>query len=74
MKSDRRLRELLHDTLLSARARERGYFRREFIDDLFQKHEAEGSSTYYGDTLWTFLALELWHLHVVDQPMARVTA
>ena len=72
MKSDRRMRELLHDTLLSARAFERGYFRRDFIADLFRKHEAEGSSTYYGDTLWTFLALELWHRQVVDE-RAKVT-
>jgi asparagine synthase (glutamine-hydrolysing) len=74
MKSDRRLRELLHDTLRSARARERGYFRRDFLDGLFQKHDAEGSSTYYGDTLWTVLALELWHRKVVDDPVARATA
>ena len=65
MKSDRRLREFCRDILLSARAFERGYFRREFIEDLFRKHDAE-DSTYYGDTLWTFLALELWHRQVVD--------
>jgi asparagine synthase (glutamine-hydrolysing) len=73
MKSDPRMRELLHDTLLSARALERGYFRREFIADLFRKHETEGASTYYGDTLWTFLTLELWHRQMVDE-RARVTA
>src|SRR5262249_12296177 len=50
MKSDARMRELVHDTLGSARAMERGYFRRAFIADLFHKHENEGASTYYGDT------------------------
>jgi asparagine synthase (glutamine-hydrolysing) len=69
LKSDRRMRELLHDTLRSARAFERGYFRKEFIEDLFRKHEADQSS-YYGDTLWTFLVLELWHRQAVDQPAA----
>ena len=66
LKSDARMRELAHDVLLSARAFERGYFRRQFIEDLFQKHETEDSS-YYGDTLWTFLALELWHRQHVDE-------
>lgn len=65
LKSDRRLREFSRDTLFSARAVERGYFRREFLEDLTRKHEAD-DSTYYGDTLWTFLVLELWHRQFVD--------
>lgn len=67
LKSDRRMRELSRDTLLSSRAFERGYFRRKFIEDLFQKHDSDESS-YYGDTLWTFLTLELWHRRMVDEP------
>jgi asparagine synthase (glutamine-hydrolysing) len=67
LKSDRRLREFSRDVLFSARARERGYFRREFLESLIRKHEADGS-TYYGDTLWSFFVLELWHLQFVDQP------
>jgi asparagine synthase (glutamine-hydrolysing) len=73
MKSDARMRELSHDVLLSARSLERGYFRRSFIEDCFQKHAAEDSSTYYGDTLWTFLMVELWLRQAVDEP-ATVTA
>jgi len=68
LKSDRRMRELAHDALLAPRAFGRGYFRRAFIEDLFRKHEADDTA-YYGDTLWTFLALELWHRQFVDQPM-----
>jgi asparagine synthase (glutamine-hydrolysing) len=67
MKSDRRMREITHDILLSRRAFERGYFRREFIDDLFRKHQSDTTS-YYGDILWVFLALELWHREFVDAP------
>ncbi len=67
LKSDSRFRELTHDTLMSARARQRGYFRREFIEDLFSRHEAD-DTPFYGDTLWTFLMLELWHRQVVDVP------
>jgi asparagine synthase (glutamine-hydrolysing) len=72
IKTDPHIRELTRDTLLSSRAFERGYFRRDFIENLFRKNESEESS-YYGDTLWSFLALELWHRQVVDEP-ARVTA
>jgi len=68
MRSDPRMRELAHDTLLSTRASSRGYFRREFIQELFRKHDA-GGEIYYGDTLWTFLLLELWHRQVVDEPV-----
>jgi len=66
LKSDPQLRELSHDVLRSARSFERGYFRRQFIEDLFRKAAAD-DSTYYGDTLWTFLALELWHRQVLDE-------
>jgi len=68
LKSDARFRELSHDVILSRRSAERGYFRRSFLEDLFRKHEADDSS-YYGDILWTFLALELWHRQVVDEPV-----
>jgi asparagine synthase (glutamine-hydrolysing) len=71
LKTDPKFRELARDTLLSRRAFDRNYFRRQFIEDLFKKHE-EDQSPYYGDTLWTFLTLELWHRQIVDQP-ARVT-
>jgi asparagine synthase (glutamine-hydrolysing) len=68
LKSDRRLREFSRDVLFSSRATQRGYFRREFLDDLIRKHEAD-DSTYYGDTLWSFFVLELWHQQFVDAPV-----
>ena len=66
MKTDRQMQELARDTLCSARATTRGYFRRAFIEDLFRRHASE-ETTYYGDTLWTFLSIELWHLHSVNK-------
>jgi asparagine synthase (glutamine-hydrolysing) len=72
LKSDRRLREWSRDVLFSQRSFERGYFRRAFIEDLVRKHEAD-DSTYYGDTLWSFFVLELWHRQFVDEP-AKVAA
>jgi asparagine synthase (glutamine-hydrolysing) len=68
MKSDPLMRELARDTLLSSRAFGRGYFRRGFIEELFQRHESD-DTCYYGDTLWSFLALELWHRQSMDQPL-----
>jgi asparagine synthase (glutamine-hydrolysing) len=68
MKTDPKMRELARDTLLSQRAFERGYFRRGFIEDLFSKHEVDDSS-YYGDTIWSFLTLELWHREFADVPL-----
>ena len=71
IKTDKRMRELARDTLLSARAAERGYFRKQFVEDLFRKHESEQSS-YFGDALWTFLMMELWHRQAVDEPARTV--
>jgi asparagine synthase (glutamine-hydrolysing) len=68
MNSDPRMRELSRDVLLSTRAFQRGYFKRRFVEDLFEKHERDGSTPYYGDMLWTFLTLELWHRQAVDEP------
>jgi asparagine synthase (glutamine-hydrolysing) len=65
MRTDPRMRELAHDTLLSERAFGRGYFRRPFIEDLFRRHDA-GAGTYYGDIIWTFLMLELWHRRIEE--------
>ena len=65
------LRELGRDVLLSNRSLERGYFRRPFIERLFEMFERD-NTTYYGDTLWSFLALELWHREVIDRPEPRV--
>jgi asparagine synthase (glutamine-hydrolysing) len=72
MKTDPRMREMSRDVLLSARSLGRGYFRRRFIEDLMARHEAD-QSPYYGDTLWTVFALELWHRVMVDR-LAGVNA
>jgi asparagine synthase (glutamine-hydrolysing) len=69
MKTDRRMRELTHDVLLSTRTYQRGYIRRAFVEDLL-RHHATDSTAFYGDTLWTFLALELWFREFADKPRA----
>ena len=69
MKSNPRMRALARDTLLSNRAFGRGYFERKPIEDLFHMLETTDDTSYYGDILWTFLVLELWHRRVVDEPV-----
>jgi len=49
-------KEILYD----AKTYQRGYFRREFIEQLFQNMQKD-DTPYFGDLLWIFLVLELWH-------------
>lgn len=58
-------RSLAHDTLLSARARQRGYFKPGALEHLLALHDGE-ETPYYGDILWAILMLELWHRRHVD--------
>lgn len=60
LKTDARLRTMSRDILLSTAASQRGYFRREFIETLMTRMEQD-DTPYYGDLLWVFLMLELWH-------------
>lgn len=65
LKSHPEFRALARDTLLSARARQRGYFRPGALEQLFERHATDGTA-YYGDLLWTVLMLELWQRRRVD--------
>jgi asparagine synthase (glutamine-hydrolysing) len=68
LKSDARMRELMNDTLRSKRSRERGFFRQDYMEELFRRHEQD-ETPFYGDELWTFLTLELWCREFMDQPV-----
>lgn len=56
---------LARETLLSSRARQRGYFRSGAVEGLFERH-AHDTTPFYGDILWTVLMLELWHQQHLD--------
>lgn len=58
---DKPLREFTFDALGSRRCRERGYFRPDLLEWLWSRYETIHRS-YYGELLWIFLMLELWHL------------
>jgi asparagine synthase (glutamine-hydrolysing) len=57
------LKEMAYDTLLSAAATGRGYFRREYIESLLDRHLAGETWQYL---IWNLLMLELWHLMFID--------
>ena len=58
------LRDMAYDTLLSARATGRGYFRPASIRRMLDEHVRGTVSWHY--LLWTLLMLELWHLQFID--------
>ena len=57
-------RELLQDTLLSKRSRERGYFKPHQVKHLVAEHLAQKED--YSFQLWNLLMLELWHQEFLD--------
>lgn len=65
LKADPQLRAFGHDVLLAPRTYQRGYFQREFIEELFANMNRD-DTPYYGDLLWLFLMLELWHREHVE--------
>ncbi|NOX32304.1 MAG: hypothetical protein GXP56_01005 [Deltaproteobacteria bacterium] len=58
-KNDKKMHELLYDTLFTGKPEISNYIKPDFIHlmkDEFEKDE----TTYYGDNLWVYLILELW--------------
>jgi asparagine synthase (glutamine-hydrolysing) len=51
--------ETIRELLLEPRSLDRGYFRREAIERLFNEHRAKHRDNY--DRIWRLLNLELWH-------------
>jgi asparagine synthase (glutamine-hydrolysing) len=64
------LREMLGDTLLSQRARERGLFRPEAVRAMIDEHVA-GREAHH-NRLWALLMLELWFVMWIDPPAVPV--
>jgi asparagine synthase (glutamine-hydrolysing) len=60
------LRRLSEDALSSLA--ERGYFRREFLQEALRLHR-EGHASYYGELVWILMVLEFWLQR--HQPSAR---
>ncbi len=55
---------MAHDTLLSSRASDRGYFHQEGVERLLAEHDA--GVVNHGLRIWALLWLELWHREFID--------
>jgi asparagine synthase (glutamine-hydrolysing) len=65
LKTDVKMRGMAQDVLHDPRTYQRGYFQRDFIEKTFAAMDHD-ETPYYGDILWPFLVLELWHRHHVE--------
>lgn len=65
LKTDPKIRAMAQDVLRDSRTYQRGYFRRDFIDYLFAGLDQD-HTPYFGDVLYLFLMLELWHRKHVE--------
>ena len=61
--------ETIREMLLEPRSLNRGYFRREAIEKLFDEHRAKHRDNY--DRIWRLLNLELWHRVCLEGEVAR---
>lgn len=60
------LKEMAFETLLSERAIARGYFKRDYIRSILDRHMAGETWQYL---IWNLLMLELWHLMFIDKTL-----
>jgi asparagine synthase (glutamine-hydrolysing) len=65
LKSDPTLHAWGKEILFDPKTYQRGYFRRDFVDQLFANMQQD-DTPYYGDLIWAFLMLELWHRQHVE--------
>ncbi len=54
------LSALLSDTLISGKPEITQYVRHSFLEDMYRLLQTDESTSYYGDSLWVYLILELW--------------
>ncbi|PYS16436.1 MAG: asparagine synthase [Acidobacteria bacterium] len=64
------LQDFTFDVLGSTRCRQRGYFRPDLFEWLWSQYDSVHQK-FYGDLLWVFMMLELWHLKHDEAAMAR---
>jgi len=65
LKTDPTMRGAVEEVLRDPRTYQRGYFQRQFIERIFAAMDQD-NTPFYGDVLWPFLMLELWHRHHVE--------
>jgi asparagine synthase (glutamine-hydrolysing) len=66
------LKDLSHDLLLSARALDRGYFERRFVERMLREH-GQGTRNWHTQ-IWNLMMLESWHRQFVDHAQPQAVA
>ena len=59
LRTDRQLNEMMHDLVLGPRTLQRGYFRKQTLEQLVERHKTDDTS-FYGTLLWNVMSIELW--------------
>ena len=67
LRSDKRLNAMMHDLILGSDGIQRGYFRRQALETLIERHQTDETS-FFGTILWNLMILELWCRSAVDKP------
>jgi len=65
LKNDKEIRSFTYERLLDSKAQKRGIFQKGFPEKILRLHDEEKTS-YYGDIIWVFLMLEIWHNEWAD--------
>ena len=65
LRTDKDLNDLMHETVLSPRSVQRGYFRRQALEKILDLHRNDETS-FYGTVLWNLIVLEMWHRKWLD--------
>ena len=66
LKTEPAIRRFTEERLLDGRVAKRGYFRKGFFERMLRLNDSD-ESAYYGDILWPFLMLEIWHNEWIDK-------
>jgi asparagine synthase (glutamine-hydrolysing) len=65
LRTDKELNDLMHETVLSPKSVQRGYFRSNALKKLVELHKADETS-FYGTILWNLMVLEMWQRKWLD--------
>ena len=66
LRTDKRLNAMMHDLILSSNSVQRGYFRRQALEALIERHKTDETS-FFGTVLWNLMMVELWHRSAVGK-------
>lgn len=60
LRTNKGLRDMMHELVLSTNSLHRGYFKRKTLQRIIEEHEKDCGS-FYGAVVWNIMIIELWH-------------